>query len=528
MGAKLTWGDALSRIHATHGSTYSFPDIMSEYVNNKSILTGICNTHGAFKCNLNNLTSQKSGCPRCSRFALTKSQTFTPQHVLDMIRSVHGDRYHFPHIASEYKNIRSMLTGWCSTHGEFYSSFQLLVYNRCGCRQCGILSSATTRRSPVSNISDMLHHTHGDRYDYPHLTEEYITTRSKITCVCSIHGEFNTSIGSIIHSKTGCPKCAASRIGDKLRLSLAQLSDPLHEVHGDKCTFPFLSIEYINNRSTLTRLCRTHGYSSVSAGGAMTSGCKWCAAESRADRLRFSIDVVKKRIKDIHGDKYVFPRLAEEYVTSNSVLTAMCQSHGLFKTKLAYISDGNGCPKCGTERGASLIRNIGTMSGLADYSSYCDKVLITDCPTEGILGELMVRCKTCRGLMTPTLSQVTHHVSAINSIGQGEKNFYCSDECRSSCTTFGKKGSNNPPNSEHEARMRKARNCQIGSKSELKKLQRDQYGYNFCDRCGNRTDQLALHHTIEVAKDPDGAITPAGHMLVCEDPCHKELTKRCK
>ena len=36
------------------------------------------------------------------------------------------------------------------------------------------------------------------------------------------------------------------------------------------------------------------------------------------------------------------------------------------------------------------------------------------------------------------------------------------------------------------------------------------------------------YHTIEVAKDPDGAINPAGHMLVCEDPCHKELTKMCK
>ena len=58
-------------------------------------------------------------------------------------------------------------------------------------------------------------------------------------------------------------------------------------------------------------------------------------------------------------------------------------------------------------------------------------------------------------------------------------------------------------------------------------MQLAEYHYTFCERCGKYVKPLELHHTIEVAKDPDGAINPAGHMLVCGD-CHKKFNRECR
>jgi len=221
---------------------------------------------------------------------------------------------------------------------------------------------------------------------------------------------------------------------------------------------------------------------------------------------------------------YEIPYIENEYHNAYSDITLICKIHGSFITKLAYVSRNIvACPKCSKIDTGIKIRNVASQSGICDYERYHSQLPITDGATEGPNGELQVRCKLCQTTFTPTRYQVYNHIYAINKIAQGECNLYCSDKCKSECTVYNVKPNKIIiQNNEYEARVRKARNCQKESKYVLRQIQLSLYGYHFCDKCGVEVENNQLHHTIEVAKDPDGAITPAGHMLVCER-CHKEL-----
>jgi 5-methylcytosine-specific restriction endonuclease McrA len=139
-------------------------------------------------------------------------------------------------------------------------------------------------------------------------------------------------------------------------------------------------------------------------------------------------------------------------------------------------------------------------------------------------GYVTVSCKHCRNRFTPTYTAVVSRVKSIEGKAQcrGDNNFYCSDECKNSCPIFGFKTAKQidprsklyVPKTEAEF----ARKCQT---NHLKQLQCDEYGHNFCERCGDIID-VELHHTLEVSKNGEKAISSAGHILLCWR-CHKNV-----
>ena len=102
----------------------------------------------------------------------------------------------------------------------------------------------------------------------------------------------------------------------------------------------------------------------------------------------------------------------------------------------------------------------------------------------------------------------------------------CSDKCKELCSSFGQFCNLIYPESKlykSKTEQQKARNCQT---DHLKQLQLDEFGYNYCEKCGKEVDIVELHHTLEVAEFGIEAINSAGHLLVCRT-CHKEFTKKC-
>ena len=302
------------------------------------------------------------------------------------------------------------------------------------------------------------------------------------------------------------------------------------KIHGDRYLFPHIEVEYEYTHSRLTAICPVHGNFETTFNSLVRGkhGCRKCGYLLTANSKRSSISDVESKIKTIHGDRYKFPYLNTEYVNAFSEITGICELHGKFDATMNNISKGTGCPKCGHIAIGISRRNISYQNNLADYKSYSNKVSITDSAIEGPHGELQVRCKTCNKYFAPTYLMVNNRFNSINTVGNGESNFYCSDKCKSECTVYNKKNDNHLINNTgYEAKVKVARNCQKESRYILRQIQMSLYGYHFCEKCGKVVENNQLHHTIEVAKDPSGAITPAGHMLVC-DPCHKEFTARCR
>lgn len=393
------------------------------------------------------------------------------------------------------------------------------------------------RHLTVNEVIDRIHSIHGDKYSFPYIENEYTRFNSVLTLICPIHGKNKVNLLSIFSQNSGCRQCGYERAGIlsaiKTRKSIDEIYSQLHQIHGDKFSYPFITDEYKNSHSRITVICKEHGSFSPVFQDFVRSkiGCPECFKIDVGNRLRRPIEDIREILYKKHGDRYIFPYLDEEYKSPNSLITGICSIHGEFSVLFCnFMRSREGCPKCGHLHGGKLHRNVSIQPGLADYERYHLRLPIDDNPTKGPHGELQVRCKMCQQLMVPTVVMVRNRIGAINSLTNGDCNFYCSDECKQRCDVFGKYSDTHilaQQIDNYEAKIKLARNCQLQSKSTLRQIQMDAYGYHYCEKCGKGVDNPELHHTIEVAKDPAGAITPAGHMLVCTD-CHKEFTVRCR
>ena len=137
---------------------------------------------------------------------------------------------------------------------------------------------------------------------------------------------------------------------------------------------------------------------------------------------------------------------------------------------------------------------------------------------------LQVKCTKCKKWFTPTRSQVRHRVDGLNQRVHKDKSrpgkyrvssegrFYCSDECKQSCSIYGQiewpKGFR-PDNYRNEI---------LDPDLNILVLNRDSYQ---CQKCG-ATEDLNVHHIEGVAQEPMLANDIDNCITVCHS-CHVEI-----
>lgn len=134
---------------------------------------------------------------------------------------------------------------------------------------------------------------------------------------------------------------------------------------------------------------------------------------------------------------------------------------------------------------------------------------------EGSDGELLVKCTNCKKYFPPINSDVKNRLQSLSGKQSGENRFYCSDECSDGCDIH---GAQLTPKSLRNI-TGQSRCNQKTAKKILLQLQVDEFGYNFCDKCGAefKPKDLIIHHNIPVADDLSEAENIAHYMLVCKD-----------
>lgn len=97
---------------------------------------------------------------------------------------------------------------------EFDTNVNLFLNEKCGCRKCGISSSAKKRTLSLEKIKEKLI-LQERMYLFSFLADdnyEIKNNKSKIRLICNLcKKEFTTSIGSLIDGKTGCNFCRKSK-----------------------------------------------------------------------------------------------------------------------------------------------------------------------------------------------------------------------------------------------------------------------------------------------------------------------------
>jgi len=203
-----------------------------------------------------------------------------------------------------------------------------------------------------------------------------------------------------------------------------------------------------------------------------------------------------------------------------------CSNPGCNKTKMIHPSqkyDNSYCSnKCRIEHCAwarSGKDNYNYLGGHCQYDTYAGQLGFAEKVRRSAEDErvLEVKCVHCRSWFKPNAKQVTARIRVLydqkGAVGSGY--FYCSDDCKASCSVFRKikypKG-HLPVSVRCEA---------VDPQTRLMVLERDDYQ---CSKCDSQED-LHVHHIEGVAQVPMLANDISNCMTVCS-ACHAEIHKQ--
>ena len=140
---------------------------------------------------------------------------------------------------------------------------------------------------------------------------------------------------------------------------------------------------------------------------------------------------------------------------------------------------------------------------------------------------LEVRCIKCNKWYVPDRNSVRSRIQVLKGNYKGECEFYCSEECKHSCSIYGKQ----PKTLMKEDAIRAGRlqwlELDREVQPELRRMVLERDGYQ-CVKCGS-TENLHCHHIYPEIIEPLESADMDNCIIYCID-CHKEAHKKdgCK
>ncbi len=270
----------------------------------------------------------------------------TTEEFIEKAKLIHGDKYDY----SKFVYIDSCTKGIiiCLTHSEFKQGPNSHLRGN-GCKQCGITNFQFKRTKSFEQFVIDAKSIHGDKYQY--LENTYLNAKTKMTIVCSIHGEFKQKTISHLRGH-GCKQCGIISMKQLQIKPFEQFLTDARQIHCDK--YQYLKNTYLNNKSKMTIICSIHGEFKQSPNDHLQEhGCKKCGIINSQQLQTKSFEQFLIDARQIHGDKYQY--LEETYINDSIKMTIICSIHDEFKQTPDNHLQGKGCPGCRESKGEKII-----------------------------------------------------------------------------------------------------------------------------------------------------------------------------
>lgn len=170
--------------------------------------------------------------------------------------------------------------------------------------------------------------------------------KSRIDVTCSEHGTYNTAVAEFLKSPLSCKKCSQQAAGKLRRPSFEDVVARANEIHKGKYTYSH--VDYSGRSAMLHYTCPEHGQIvQLLSGHLGGKECYSCGRKGADLARRFSLDEVRKKGIQIHGDRYEYLSLAWPVKGKTGEITLVCRVHGEFKQSISsHLHQKSGCAKC--------------------------------------------------------------------------------------------------------------------------------------------------------------------------------------
>jgi very-short-patch-repair endonuclease len=205
------------------------------------------------------------------------------------------------------------------------------------------------RKLTREDFINKAHHVHGNTYSY--LLVDYKNSYTKISIVCSEHGEFFQTPSNHLTGQK-CPICMSKVLTQEEWIIRA------NEVHSNK--YDYSKSKYIDSRSYVSIVCIEHGEFSQRANDHIQGrGCSKCKYENLPQNQFKSQESWIEEANEVHDNKYDYSKVQYDGWLNKVIIG--CPVHGDFKQQSGSHLQGVGCPSCREshgERKISLYLNL--------------------------------------------------------------------------------------------------------------------------------------------------------------------------
>jgi hypothetical protein len=322
---RKTTEEFIQQAIGVHNGKYDYSK--TKYSNNQTHVEVICPDHGSFWVTpANHLKRMRGrGCPKCAGRHKT-NQEFISKSIL-----IHGDKYDYS--KANYAGSDSKIDIICRTHGVFQQRPHS-HWRGSGCPKCA------GRHQTTEYFIEEAKQVHGDRYDYSESV--YLSAKDKIKIICPIHGMFEQQPNNHLMGK-GCNQCGIDKTANTHRKTQEEFIKEARRAHGDK--YDYSESVYLSLFKKIKITCPIHGqFEQIPSSHLKGCGCQKCGYESLSATKTKTTEQFIQEARQIHGDKYDYSNV--KYVDSQSKITIICPTHGIFKQQPNSHLSGCSCPNC--------------------------------------------------------------------------------------------------------------------------------------------------------------------------------------
>lgn len=209
MTKKLTTSEYIITCQKKHGDRFDYSE--TSYNGYSNEISVICKTHGRFTSTAGNHREKKNGgCPGCA------PTVYTTEIFIQKATEIHGNKFDYSK-TTVIQNLRTATQDViviCPIHGEFPTTADKHINQKCGCMQCALESLWDNKRLTFLEFIERATKIHGKKFSYNE--SQFIDARVPINITCLECGLVFPQQPHSHYSGCGCPRCNVASGGYSL------------------------------------------------------------------------------------------------------------------------------------------------------------------------------------------------------------------------------------------------------------------------------------------------------------------------